>query len=503
MNSIILKYSHSLFKRAGKNDFQSYFLQVIIGTVFARLNFDLKVRSVIIGFFVSRTAKRFLLFLFIFSLQLSPPSGYELSSLAPSAGNPISILPQKSFGIPFFSPSVILLSILTFLLIWQWKRARSRLKFYGFEITFVCFLIFVLISTIFAYDTNASLVWFLKLIFGLSVYFVFSRLNLDFADLKVILYSFLATVVLNVGLAGLQFVHGGLVGAPFEGFRPILPIQTLYAEQGQYFRAVGFLSQPNRLSAYLAILLPAVLVFGFLRNFWQSLICYVAVGGAIFVSFLALSRWGVVTNLFALFMALILVGYLIKPYRRVIFSRVKIYALATLICLAGLFVNQTISARFLQFSSQDRSLAARFGLVDQALFVISNYPILGIGGGNFPLFFINYDATESSQSQRFPAPVHNFYLLLTSEIGFLGLFSFSAAMVAFVHFFFVKFKKIDRTRKLLALGFFGGVLTFLFGGMWTLNYFDNRHGLLFWLLLGLLVNNFHDRRLTLMKDSYL
>lgn len=437
------------------------------------------------------------LFLFIVSLAIAPGAGVQLSEFSYSDIPEDSILSQRQFGIPFLSPAIILFFPLLFFFIVQQISSKSRIKFSTFELLFFCFLIVAEISAVAAFDIQASLVWLMKIIFGLAIYTVFSRLRLNMEQVRVILYAFLATILFNVILAIFQVISGRLVGLPFENIRTIISPQKLSSFQGtDYFRAVGLFSQPKQLSSYLALLLPISVALTFFSRGKIRIFAYFAAAGCLMVSILALARWTLITNLFSLVLAFILLkhyGFLSQVSRKL-----KIYILTLFSLIVFVFLlsgRQTIFDRFSYFSFEDKSLLARLELIEQSLEVVRQNPILGIGPGNFSGYLINYDFTESNVSRRFPAPVHSFYLLTASEVGMVSLFIILVAMVAAVKFFLDRVRSLQVDNKLIAIGLFLAFVTFFFNGLWDLRSFENRIGFLFWLLLGLLMNILNRRHI--------
>ncbi len=437
-------------------------------------------------FFARFPIKSALIFLFVVSLAIAPDSQVQLSSLASARID----LSQREYGIVFISLSNVLLLFLAIVFLGEYRK--KKLFILKFEIFLILFLIFAEISAIMGIDIAASLIWLLKLLFGFSIYFLFSRLKLSGKHLKLILYAFVTMTIVEVLLAGAQFIRGGLIGVPLESTDRFIAAQQNVASpiaSNFYFRAVGTLSDPNNLSVFLALLLPISIVAIFDKKTKWKAIFYAAVVLSLATSLLTFSRWGMVTNLFAFSLILFLVKKFIDSPFGVIPTRAKVFLPVFLLIIgAACFVNQFISNRFLQFTASDASLTTREELINQALGMIQENPLVGIGGGNFIRYFTNYDFTSTNISQRFLAPVHNFVLLLITENGFGAPLVLLLAVIGIMQLFFSRIKQLPLENKLLALALFACVVTFFFNGLWALRSFEDRIGFLFFLILGILVN---------------
>lgn len=444
-------------------------------------------RTFILKSIASLPWKSIIIFFFIISLTIAPSENLQLSAFSSADIPEGSILNQRQFGIPLFSPAIILLFLLFSIFIKEQLKTKTKVKLLNFEILLLLFLIIAQVSAIFSFNISASVIWFLKFLFGITIYTVFSRLQLNKKKVQIILYALFTVIFLNAIVASLQFIGGGLVGIPFENIRTILSPQYISSFRGsEYFRVTGLLSHPQNLSNYLGLILPIVLALSFLKSRKIKIAAYVAVAGCIGISFISLSRLGLIRNLFSLILVFTIMKFLRLHLR--LKKSIKIYIILAIIVMAGVFTNQTVSARFLQFSSQDASLKARLELISQSLETVKQNPLLGIGPGTFPIYLMNYDYTQTQIADRFPAPVHSFYLLLASEIGIPALLITILAFTFIIKFFFEKIRFLKEENKIIAIGLFASVITFFFGGLFDPYSFGSRLGFLFLFTLGLFVN---------------
>lgn len=448
-------------------------------------------KSTLVHVFPKLPWKSIIIFLFIISLSIVPSSTIQLSALP----NPSKIdLSQRQFGIPFFSLSNILLLSLILMFVRQYYL-RTKFKIRQFEIFLLFFLIISEFSIVAGINLNASLVWLLKLIYGLTIYLVFSRLFLNTKQLMLIWYTFLATIFLEGIIIMGQFLKGGFIGLPIEGIERAMQYGSFYSLQGtSHFRVTGTFSHPNLLTLYLALLLPITIAFRFSKNNYLKIMAFIAITICIASTIFTLSRWGFLTILFAFIFNFILLVKLTKFPFKDILKTLKLDICVFLVLGIALLSTQIGTERFFRLSFEDKNLFIRLELISQARYMIQQNPLLGVGGGNFLTYFINFDFTDSLVSQRFLAPVHNFYLLLMTEIGIPSFFFLMLAIAYLAMFFLKTLKNLPIERQFITIGLFTSFVTFFFSGLWGLRSFEDRAGFLCFLLLGVLVNILSQRK---------
>src|SRR3989338_5792493 len=124
------------------------------------------------------------------------------------------------------------------------------------------------------------------------------------------------------------------------------------------------------------------------------------------------------------------------------------------LCLTSrIFVLLVVSLVFLQATTDPLSLKKRLQLMQNAFSIIAKNPIFGVGTGN-------YLPVQHQFPERFAGlinqPVHNIFLLLTSEIGILSI-------VGFGILFFQELKKAIKNAPYI---FFVILLTGIFDHYW-------------------------------------
>lgn len=145
---------------------------------------------------------------------------------------------------------------------------------------------------------------------------------------------------------------------------------------------------------------------------------------------------------------------------------------------------------FLKFtSSNPENITSRIQLNILALEMIEDHPLFGVGlnnaivaGMNYPIFQYYYRAF------KLPPVVHNYYLLLTTEIGIIGTVLFLSVVFSVI---VLAVKSLKYQSKLspiylrlsFAAGLFGYLISDLFG--YSLRKFEISY--IFWCHLGLIV----------------
>lgn len=436
--------------------------------------------------------KTILIVLFILFLPLSSKGNISVSDLSSASAPNATFVSQRQFDLITFSLAAFVLFPLAILLIKQFNKGTPKLTFGPIEISLLLFFILSELSVLTSTNVSASFVWLLKLLYGLIVYFIFSHLLVNKRQMGIIISTFAVTFFFEVALAIIQFLKGGLIGIPIiESLDKIDVKNILVLVDGvSYFRAVGTFSHPNLLSAYIDFLLPIFVSLLFIRT--QKKISFLICITSLIILLLTLSRWGIITALFSSLLTITLSVRLSKfPLKKKLFAKNRRFSEISLILLTTIFlllvVNPSFRNRFLNFSLEEKSLSTRVELMRQALYVIEDNPF-GIGGGAFSPFLANYDYTQTEVSQRYLAPVHNFYLLTLSEMGFLGFLGILIIVGIVIKQFLLKIINLSFEDKQIAIGLFASFITFFFSGIWEPRLFGDRIGILFFLELGLLIN---------------
>jgi O-antigen ligase len=176
-----------------------------------------------------------------------------------------------------------------------------------------------------------------------------------------------------------------------------------------YLRVTAFFPDPHTLSLYLGLALPSVFVWQHIK---KTLLARVALALVVAAILLTFSRGAYAALLVTSVVAL---GILLaKNYRQY-----GSYCLIGMLVLSGVVFATPVGPRILSStSSEDGSRTERLRLLQEAIEHSLERPLLGVGVGNYPLL-VKPDARE-----REPIYVHNLYLDIVVETGFVGLLLF-------------------------------------------------------------------------------
>jgi O-antigen ligase len=140
---------------------------------------------------------------------------------------------------------------------------------------------------------------------------------------------------------------------------------------------------------------------------------------------------------------------------------------------------QFIPARVCTVNCQDQSFSLRQNYLHFSKTIIKHNFILGIGPGQFSSEFKKINPTNLAEWNI--QPVHNFYLLVWSEVGLIG--------------FFLLFIFISKHITTINLSFHNELFLIAFGGFLLLGFFDHyfwtlpQGQFIFWLTLALLISS--------------
>lgn len=225
-------------------------------------------------------------------------------------------------------------------------------------------------------------------------------------------------------------------------------------------RACGTTGYCNSLAGFLELTVP---LFVSLLYFYPTSVKYrraviAVLLTAIVALLLTYSRGGLISMAIAIF-ALLILSARRFPHLRRRALRITLVAAAQLIIILALFANQLlIRLQFFMKTSMEDDV--RVALIRNALVMIKNHPVLGVGLNNYPEAFPLYEVTGMKFEMLYP--VHNTWLLITAEQGFVGL----AFFVLFMVFIFSAARRVIRSSSPLhaavGLGLTAGLIGWFF-----------------------------------------
>lgn len=327
----------------------------------------------------------------------------------------------------------------------------------------------------------------LKLAEFIGFYFYLkTNLNKVF-EFRKVLMTVIASGLFQSVVAIAQYVKQGSLDLRLLGESPLsvnaTGVAVFIADGIKYLRAYGTTPHPNVLAAWLFLAVFAFYffyIYGKKSNPWLLVLVYVPLLFGLFFTF---SR--VIVGLWVMgLVARLIISFAKKDFRELmakVGSKIKHITLASslaVLLFALLFWPQVKSR--IHVSAQEEAVTQRVFYNKIAESVAVSHPLLGIGIGQFtPNFISKFKHLPQTAYQ----PVHDIYLLVASETGFIGL----AAFLLFLFFVFYDFAKRTQMRKLYHFSFGILIFSFLLMGLfdhflWTLQ----QGSLMFWAGLALL-----------------
>lgn len=231
-------------------------------------------------------------------------------------------------------------------------------------------------------------------------------------------------------------------------------------------RVPAFLRTPNGMALVVSSLIPLILapaVFR-VRSFATSqrilLIGGTAVGIIAVILSLARGSW------IALVVAIALL-FLFGCYRLPSKERTSFIAsTAAVVVLAGVMIIPFGDRIYDRIAEDDQGSAAiRVPMMETALRMIEENPILGVGPSGYRSNMTRYDETSIFVTQVFSAPVHNVFAHVTSEIGIPGGILFCLLILAALVECFRSTTLDDRLVSALAIGTAVGLVAFIISAL--------------------------------------
>ncbi len=259
---------------------------------------------------------------------------------------------------------------------------------------------------------------------------------------------------------------------------------------GSAFRPVGFFNHPNALADYLALVLPVALCLVMLgptrlRARTRLLAAAVLGMGALALA-LTLTRGGWISfgiggvfGVAAFWRAGLIRGRQIAR---------GLAALAVMLALVPVAMPSIVDRIF---GPDSRSLESRSLLASQAMDMLRDHPLTGIGYGGYNRVSMAYTppgfafVSPDYQKMLRELVVHNYYLLLAVELGVPALVLFLSIFVCLIAAAWRQRGWLDPGRFAVCIGLAGGVAGNLFF-LASDNYYADVRMAMLWLVAGLL-----------------
>ena len=329
--------------------------------------------------------------------------------------------------VDYLAPTFYLTDILIFLLfVFLLKRigVHNALLFLKNHLSLLFVLLFFLVTALFALRLPLGIYWWIKLIeyafLGLYIAKIIrTSMQITSITLLIAVSSFFESF-----LAILQFVNQGSLSGwlyylgerQFDGSTPGIANASIAGNL--ILRPYGTFSHPNVLAGYLLLIIPMLYFFliaktkGFIKYFGIVSVIFSSVALCLTLSRVALLLFGI-----------LVAGFGVRFLKRKIQSKTAFFLVFAIIALFFVFAEtipftQVLITRFAQTSLSEESVVERTSLMDNAMIIISNHPLTGVGLGNFIPALAPLQKPYSLG--LYLQPVHNIFLLVLSETGFVG-----------------------------------------------------------------------------------
>ena len=341
----------------------------------------------------------------------------------------------------------------------NWKILLPILFFFGFS----CLS---LINALFPAHTFFEL---FRMFVGVMIFFYMANHVKDRRNIKLVVGALVLGLIIQCLIAFAQKLTGGGLNLLVLGEREVM----VYHAIGRSIlgRVGGTLGHPNTFAHYLEFLIPVILALVFSKTgkrFRMFFFIVFLMGLAAMV--LTFSRGGWLS----ISLAIAYMLYVLIRKRKVKNLVPMIVAIVMVATMMMIFALPVISHRLTQ---DDYGTAfSRITLMEVAFEIIRTHPLIGVGLNNYVDVMRDYDTTEEKVTFVYPAPVHNIYLLLASEVGILGLLAFIWFVLSLLRLGAYGMTSPDDLQFFLSLGLTTGFLAFLIHGMVNMMYIGSEIG---------------------------
>ncbi len=365
---------------------------------------------------------------------------------------------------------VTLVALTAFLLekslTWNWKWIKTPL-----DKPIIFLLILSILSTVFSMNRPRSVWAILLLINYVIIFYLIVHTVRTRSD-----YRHLLWVIISMGaFLSLFGLFKKYMGNPF----PWWNYHNIPETAGHLISTYG---NRNHLTGYLEMALP--LSLGLILTGYRGVRLFLLIvlsALLLLVLILAFSRGGWVSgSLGLIFMGLVLMTSQYFNKKKVLVAVIGGGFILIMIVLSS----TAMVERFLTLGEMDKgSSAGRIKIWGAVVEMIEDYPVLGIGPGNFSTVFTQY--LPPAENRHFYA--HNDYIQSAAEIGLISIVIIAWMIAAVYRRGFKKLKNQSRLVRGVTIGALSGITAILVHSMLDFNLHIPANALLFTVLVALAV----------------
>jgi len=225
---------------------------------------------------------------------------------------------------------------------------------------------------------------------------------------------------------------------------------------------MGTLGHPNKLATFFeTLLLLSIGAFLVEKKLWLKITSIVILGLGLVTLIMTGSRGAWIG--FAVSFAIFIIFSLLNKHLNAKAVLKPVVLAVLLMMIAAMTFSDMLSVRI--FGEDYGSAESRIPMFQIALNVIAAHPLGGVGINNYQVNMREYnDSVRAMRYTTIPRPVHNMYLLIIGEIGFIG---FAAMMFLLISLIIILLKTVSSSSPLLAvmsICILGGVCAFCVHG---------------------------------------
>jgi len=322
------------------------------------------------------------------------------------------------FGLPGFSVPYTL-SVIVVLAIRTWVLGEDHRSWLGLAIAIAALVAVMSISGIFADDQAVAFERTVDLVKNGLLGLLVVVLIRDLHDLRrVIWVMILGTSILS--LLGIARIVMGSVPGLLEGFSQV--VTEVVDEEVVGLRLAGPLGDANFFGQFLILVFPFALERAFrapvlIPRVTAALATFLIAAAVI----LTYSRGALIGLVVATVVALVL----IRPALRTVLVALFVSALVMFLMPSQYFDRIGTLAQVLQIGSgtgvQDPALQGRFGEAVVGIEMFHDYPVTGVGPGNYPSRYVEYSSGYGIDYRLEQRQPHSLPIEVAAELGILGL----------------------------------------------------------------------------------
>ena len=348
-------------------------------------------------------------------------------------------------------PIEVILGNIVFVLIFRGLLEGYNNYFGNMKLLYCCipFVMCILLSTVKSIDLSLAVKEIVRWLELFLIYYITVNLVSDEKKMKIILYSMFLTVAIVSALETINY---------FSSFEPGVNIGA---------RVCLFFGNVNPFAGYVNLMIPVI--FGMMMAgvlFWERMV----LGVLMVISIIAWAFLFSKSGYFSLMLSIVLVLLLVKRSKGALLlvkSRKQVFlVLATLFAIFAI----TFSFSDIREDFMDRimlqtflgSLGFRAQCYSAGFNMLSDNFILGIGIGSYPLLITKFTTSYYLAEHH----LHNLYLQVFVETGFMGLSAFVFWLVCVVKYLVNSLKSLESSRHYWQfVGLIGGVIVYLFNNI--------------------------------------